>query len=100
MPPVAEAATAALVVPRVRQAPTLDGTLAEGEWDGAAATCGIISQFGKVAHPRQAVFWVGYDAANVYLACRSTVLPAEERPKAKRLRLASFREEDCRCRKF
>ena len=73
-----------IVVPRTDRAPTLDGKLTEGEWDDAAASTGLLSQFGKVAHPRQAIFWIKYDATNIYLACRSSLFPAEERPKAMR----------------
>jgi len=67
-----------LTVPRTAQPPTLDGVLAPGEWDDAAATTGLLSQFGQVAHPRQATFWLKYDAANLYVACRSTVFPEEQ----------------------
>jgi len=78
------AAPPVVVAPRLAPAPTIDGALAEGEWDCAAALSGVISQFGSVAHPRQAVFRVGYDATNFYVACRSTLLPGEETPRALR----------------
>jgi len=73
-----------IVVPRTDRAPTLDGKLAKGEWDDAAATTGLISQFGGVAHPRRAVFWLAYDATNLFLACRSSVFPEEQDPQAPR----------------
>ena len=75
--PVAIAAPLQIVVPRTTQSPTLDGVLVAGEWDDAAATTGLISQFGKVAHPRQAIFWIKYDAKNIYIAHRSTCFPEE-----------------------
>ena len=78
------AAPPTLVAPRLTQAPIVDGELSKGEWDDAAASTGLLSQFGKVAHPRQAIFWIKYDATNIYLACRSSVFPSEERPKAMR----------------
>ena len=77
----ASAAPLQMVVPRTTQPPTLDGVIAPKEWDDAAATTGLLSQFGKVAHPRQAIFWIKYDAKNIYIAHRSTCFP-EERESA------------------
>ena len=71
-----------LTIPKVVKAPTVDGKLADGEWDNAAATTGLISQFGKVAHPRQVIYWLAYDKENVYVACQSTLYPEEEKPKS------------------
>ncbi len=69
-----------LTIPKTTTKPTLDGKLADAEWDDAAATTGLISQFGQVAHPRQATFWLKYAAAHLYVACRSTVFPEEVKP--------------------
>jgi len=66
-----------LTIPRAVTPPVPDGKLEAGEWDDAAATTGVISQFGRVAHPRQAIFWLTYDASNLYFACRSTCFPEE-----------------------
>src|SRR5581483_12075102 len=68
-----------LTVPRAAHAPTLDGKLAPGEWDDAAAVTGVINQLDNVAHPRQATFWLKFDDKNVYIAQRSTLLPGEKK---------------------
>jgi hypothetical protein len=49
-----------LTIPHAAHAPTLDGKIAPGEWDDAAAVTGIINQLDVVAHPRQATFWLEY----------------------------------------
>src|SRR4051812_31978077 len=67
-----------MTIPRASQSPTLDGKLAPGEWDDAAAVTGVINQFDGVAHPRQATFWLKFDDKNVYVAQRSTLLPGEK----------------------
>jgi len=67
-----------LTIPHATHPPTLDGKLAPGEWDDAAAVTGIINQFDGVAHPRQATFWLKYDDGNMYVAQRSTLLAGEK----------------------
>ena len=69
---VASAAEPKIVIPRMAEAPTIDGKLAPGEWKGAAEVAGMIDQFERTAHARQATFWIGYDDQNVYVAQRST----------------------------
>lgn len=69
-----------LVVPRTMQPPTLDGVFSPGEWEDAAASTGLINQFARVAHPRQAIFWVKYDQTYIYIACKSTCFPEEQNP--------------------
>lgn len=71
---------ARLTIPKATTKPTLDGRMAAGEWEDAAAATGLLSQFGRVAHPRQVTFWLKYDAAHLYVACRSTVFPEELNP--------------------
>src|SRR5437868_11394718 len=68
-----------LTMPRTTHPPTLDGKIAPGEWDDAAAVTGVINQFDGLAHPRQATFWLKYDDKNVYIAQRSTLLPGEKK---------------------
>ena len=66
-----------ITVPRGEKPPVVDGIIAPGEWDDAAAVTGLLSQFGQAAHPRQAVFWIKYDDKNIYIAQRSTCFPEE-----------------------
>jgi len=70
-----------MTVPKETKPPTLDGKLAPGEWDNAAATTGVISQFDGIAHPRQATFWISFDDQHVHVAQRSTVMPEELKPR-------------------
>ncbi len=63
-----------LRVPRLARAPSLDGRIGAGEWDGAAALTGLVSYplGGALAPPeQQATFFLGYDGAFLYLAMRS-----------------------------
>ncbi len=69
-----------LAIPRLPVAPMIDGKFAPDEWKGAAEVTGMIDQLDKVRHARQASFWIGYDATNVYVAVRSTVQPSEWTP--------------------
>src|SRR5690349_2692774 len=71
--------TMRLSLPHTAHAPTLDGKLAPGEWDDAAAVVGVINQLDNVAHPRQATFWLKFDDKNFYVAQRSTLLPGEKK---------------------
>ena len=66
-----------VTIPHATKPPALDGKIDAGEWDDAAAVTGIINQLDKVAHPRQATFWLKYDDKNLYIAQRSTLLPAK-----------------------
>jgi len=78
---IAEQQGPQFAIPRMSAPPNIDGRFDEGEWDSAAAVSGLVSQLDKVAHPRQTVFWIGYDDQNIYIACRSTVFPEEMSPK-------------------
>jgi hypothetical protein len=66
-----------VTLPRTSGAPTLDGTMAAGEWDDAAAVSGVIDQLDGVVSPRPVTFWIMVGTTNVYVAQRSTVYPAE-----------------------
>lgn len=76
-----KSAAAKFTVPLVGKAPTVDGRLADGEWEDAAALTGLISQFDGVADSRQATFWIKVDGRNVYVAQRLTVQPREWSPR-------------------
>ncbi|MCD6351487.1 MAG: hypothetical protein J7M26_05160 [Armatimonadetes bacterium] len=64
-----------IAVPLMNQAPTLDGRIVEKEWAGAARMVGLVSQHGALLESREAVFWVGADPANLYLALRTELPP-------------------------
>ena len=65
-----------LAVPRVAEAPRIDGVIAPGEWDAAAVTCGFRDN--GIGHPARApvVVSVCYDARALYCAfeCRGEAL--------------------------
>ena len=78
----ASAQSAALPIPRLRvpklaTPPVLDGKLAPGEWDGAAALTGFMNFTGQLMlpHDLQPVWWIGYDDKNLYLAQRYPLYP-------------------------
>ena len=63
-----------LRLPRLAQAPTIDGRLASGEWDHAAATAGFSCfDLGWALAPPwlQTTVWLGWDESNLYLAMRA-----------------------------
>ena len=59
--------------PKLRAAPTIDGTLAPGEWAQAAALTGMVSHTlgGIVPNVQQVTFYLGYDDRFLYLAMHS-----------------------------
>ena len=56
-----------LVVPTCHRAPTIDGRMAPGEWDRAAAVTGFQHIFSYMTE-RQAVAYVTYDDKRIYVA--------------------------------
>lgn len=69
-----------VTIPASAKAPTIDGTIAPGEWDHAAGP-GLFTVLGGSLAPVQPEVHVTYDQANLYLAARLP-LPAGSRPKA------------------
>ncbi|MCZ7644648.1 MAG: DUF6067 family protein [Planctomycetota bacterium] len=68
--------TPILAVPRLSKAPTLDGKLEPGEWDGAAGFGGF-QPHNSSHHPeanRLTRAWFGYDDARFYLAVKIPVV--------------------------
>lgn len=66
----------ALRAPKLTAAPTIDGAMKPGEWDGAAALTGLASIGGvgpytMVAEVQQVIWHIGYDDQYLYLAMRS-----------------------------
>ncbi|MHC5055281.1 MAG: glycoside hydrolase domain-containing protein [Planctomycetota bacterium] len=67
-----------LVVPRLERAPTVDGVLAPGEWDRAAAVTGFIGATGKFGGrmvPYESRIWLGHDGTRLYLGVRVALAP-------------------------
>ncbi len=61
-------------VPKLDRPPLIDGRLAPGEWDGAAAIAGFVNYRldGALSPPaHQPTFYLAYDARFLYLAMRS-----------------------------
>lgn len=67
-----------LRIPRIGQSPVLDGAMAPGEWDGAAAVSGFIGAAGsdskKLSTP-DATIYLAHDGTWIYLAVRTELLP-------------------------
>ncbi len=68
------------IVPMAK-APTIDGVLSPGEWDGAAATNSFHVLGSHNVPLTTQTAWVGYDSQNLYLAV-SVALPKGQEPVA------------------
>lgn len=62
-----------VAVPLLAQAPSVDGTLADGEWDGAAQITGLQDNTSRQMAQRQMRVLLGYDDAGIHLAMVSPV---------------------------
>ena len=70
-----------LTVPKLATAPTVDGTMAEGEWDRAAAVTGFIGatgSFGKVMVPKESRIYLAQDGETLYIAVWTELAPGEK----------------------
>ena len=74
-PQPADPAGSVLRLPPCPKAPTIDGTMAPGEWDGAFMGSGQIVSSTTLASPRRVRYWFTYDAQKVYVAFRSELPP-------------------------
>ncbi len=67
-----------LRIPRIARVPVLDGTMAPGEWEGAAAVSGFIGAAGadskKLSTP-DATIYLAHDGTWIYVAVRTELLP-------------------------
>lgn len=72
------------VLPKMTTPPVIDGVIHPDEWSGAAEFNAQVSQgWGTGArnfYPRQVIWYLGWDAGNIYLASR-TPLFENERPR-------------------
>lgn len=64
-------------VPRMAQPPTVDGTIDPVEWRGALAIGGLASQNpgGNLLIMRPTTYFLAWDADNLYIACRTWLMP-------------------------
>lgn len=76
-----------LTCPRAATPPTIDGTLAPGEWDDAGATTGFVGLNDPRPVLDQTRIFVSHDATNLYIAAELT--DPENRPI-----VATFTERD------
>lgn len=70
-----------LRIPKLATAPTIDGTMADGEWGRAAAVSGFIGatgSFGKVMVPKQARIYLAHANETFYLAVWTQLAPGEK----------------------
>lgn len=64
-------------VPLLNAAPTIDGAIDEAEWRGALRLVDFLSKPSGAATARQAVFWLGCDGRQLYLAVKSETPPGD-----------------------
>ncbi len=74
----AEMARPEVVLPLMEATPTIDGQIDEDEWAGAVRNVGMFSRRLDRLGDRSAIFWVGADGGNLYIAIRSELAPGDE----------------------
>ena len=62
-----------IMIPRVSEAPKIDGRLDRDEWKNASAVTGFLEQGSGKLSPQQSVVYVSYDDQNLYFGLRSVV---------------------------
>ncbi len=67
----------AVTVPRLSQPPVIDGRIDPAEWREAAAVSGVAAQNPgtKLLVMRPTTYYLAWDADNIYLACRTWIMP-------------------------
>ena len=76
VPSRADAPPPQISLPLLKNPPTIDGTIAEAEWAGAVRNVGLCNQYDLELEAREAIFWVGADANNLYIAMKSELPPS------------------------
>lgn len=103
LPIILTALTAEFANPRVSQplmnsAPQIDGLIHEDEWQDATRNIGLIGHGSLTVTPRTAVFWVGSDGKQLFIALK-TEAPPDGRilnravPDGKRDIIAAFHDD-------
>ena len=64
-----------LRIPPMVKAPLIDGKIQSKEWQNAAESFGCLQIKTNYLAGRDAVFYIGYDAKNLYFACKSELPP-------------------------
>jgi len=70
-----EPAVPRVSMPLMSAPPTIDGLIDEEEWKHAVRNVGLVSHATGVLCPREAVFWVGSDGSDVYVAIQTEAPP-------------------------
>ncbi len=70
-------------IPKMSQAPTIDGTINAAEWQSATKVMGMVSTGGLEHKDRPVSFWLAWDKQHLYLAYRVDIL-TEPVPHLKR----------------
>ena len=65
-------------LPLMAKPPTIDGAIAEEEWQGAVRNVGFLSHQTAIKTARRGVFWVGCDGTTLYLAMKTETPPGGE----------------------
>ena len=73
--PVPPEKLAAFQIPRISQAPEIDGAIGDTEWREAVAISGVANQEDNLLFPRPTTFFLAWDKDNLYVACRTWVMP-------------------------
>ena len=63
--------------PQMAKPPVIDGKIQEGEWRTASESFGTLQLGTNYLTGRDAVFFIGYDAKNLYFACKSELPPVK-----------------------
>lgn len=63
--------TAMVTIPKLHQAPRIDGVVNDDEWTAAAAVTGLANVQTMMAMPEPTVFFLGYDAQRLYIGIRA-----------------------------
>lgn len=68
-----------MTIPRLPNAPEIDGKLTDAVWQQASATTGFRA-VGGILSPKQTIVYAGYDDENLYIAFTALQLPGSANP--------------------
>ncbi len=91
-----------VMLPLLAKPPVIDGVIDETEWAGAVRSIGLVGHGTGLLDPRDAVFWVGADSGQLYLALR-TLAPSDGKlltravPDGDRDVVAALRDDSVEC---
>lgn len=67
-----------IALPAMQKPPTIDGVIQEQEWAEAVRIIGLNSQHDLKLTAREAIFWIGVDRKNLYIAMKTELPPTGE----------------------